>query len=299
MEPSSHAGANGAAAVDMSAINRLLKRWGYVRLDEYGLLLTPDGRIVATRPAVLDDGRGARVVGWRDGDLAGLELEPWRSAPKRAAPRPAAPKPAAPRPAASAPPIPAPVTASAPPSIPRPVVAPEPVAMAVLDAGPARRADADPPPPAAPAPPVASDPSVASDPVVIVPPISVDVPAEPAEDDEWDWEIALARARAAAAPLPRVPAPPPVMPAASSRWVAARALTDGDDDTPVNRTTNGAAPTRPHRSGATPSTVIPVPRLPAAADPAAVIRTMAPVYFPRATTGARPMPSRRHATRRP
>jgi hypothetical protein len=139
---------------------------------------------------------------------------------------------------------------------------------------------------------------VTSNPVVIAPPIAVDLPAEPAEDEEWEWEIAVARARVAPAPIPRLPAPPRVRPAASSRWIAATAIADGGDDAPVNRTVDSAAPARAHGSGATPRTVIPVPRLPVAADPAAAIRTMAPVYVPRSTTSARPVPSRRHAMRR-
>ena len=62
----------------MGALKQLLKRWGYAKLDEFGLVLTAEDRIVATRPAVLDDGLGARVVGWRDGDLAAIVLAPWR-----------------------------------------------------------------------------------------------------------------------------------------------------------------------------------------------------------------------------
>jgi len=65
--------------------NKLLERLGFVRLREYGLILTPDHRIVASRGVALDDGYGACVVGWRDGDLAAAELMPWgasRSAPR-------------------------------------------------------------------------------------------------------------------------------------------------------------------------------------------------------------------------
>jgi len=61
----------------MSAIQHLLRRWGFVRLSRYGLLLTSDGRVVSTRPVILDDGTGGRVVGWSDDDPAPAELRPW------------------------------------------------------------------------------------------------------------------------------------------------------------------------------------------------------------------------------
>jgi hypothetical protein len=70
----------------MPAIENLLKRWGFVRLTRYGLLLTPEGRIMSLRP-VLDDGMGSPIVGWPDRDLAAAELSPWepaRPAPQRA-----------------------------------------------------------------------------------------------------------------------------------------------------------------------------------------------------------------------
>ena len=43
-------------------------------LSRYGLVMTHDDRILSTRPAVLDDGAGGRIVGWQDGDLAAMEL---------------------------------------------------------------------------------------------------------------------------------------------------------------------------------------------------------------------------------
>jgi hypothetical protein len=61
----------------MGAIHNLLERFGYVKLGRYGLLLTPDGRILSQRPAVLDDGGGNKIVGWQDDDLAAMELEKW------------------------------------------------------------------------------------------------------------------------------------------------------------------------------------------------------------------------------
>jgi hypothetical protein len=61
----------------MGAFEDLLRRQGYVKLDHYGLVLTPDDRILSTRPAVLDDGLGGKIVGWADGDLAAAELDHW------------------------------------------------------------------------------------------------------------------------------------------------------------------------------------------------------------------------------
>ena len=45
------------------AISRLLARLGFVRIGRFGLVLTPDDRILSTRPAVLDDGLGGKIVG--------------------------------------------------------------------------------------------------------------------------------------------------------------------------------------------------------------------------------------------
>lgn len=71
----------------MPAIDRLLRRFGFVKLSRYGLVLTPEGRIMSLRPAVLEDGLGGRIVGWSDGDLAAMELQKWE--PARPAPVPA------------------------------------------------------------------------------------------------------------------------------------------------------------------------------------------------------------------
>ncbi len=60
------------------AISRLLARLGFVRIGRFGLVLTPDDRILSTRPAVLDDGLGGKIVGWDEGDLAAMELEHWQ-----------------------------------------------------------------------------------------------------------------------------------------------------------------------------------------------------------------------------
>jgi len=61
----------------MGAFKSLLGRWGYAKLDDYGLVLSPEDRVVATRSTILDDGAGTPIVGWRDGDLAAAELGRW------------------------------------------------------------------------------------------------------------------------------------------------------------------------------------------------------------------------------
>ena len=96
----------------MPAIDHLLKRLGFVRIARYGLVLTPEGRIMSLRPAILDDGLGGRIVGWPDGDLAAMELAKWE--PARPAPQTAV----ATRLAITPPPIPRPVP------LPVPVVTP-------------------------------------------------------------------------------------------------------------------------------------------------------------------------------
>ena len=78
----------------MPAIDSLMKRLGYVKLSSYGLVLTPEGRVLSMRPAALDDGLGGRIVGWEEGDLAAMELDKWepaRPAPKFDCPGPANP----------------------------------------------------------------------------------------------------------------------------------------------------------------------------------------------------------------
>src|SRR5262245_57306957 len=119
----------------MGAIDNFLRRFGYAKLDRYGLIRTPDDRVISMRPAVLDDGLGAKIVGWTDDDLAAMELEHW-GAPRRATAKPIAapaslhklppaPPPQAARVIAPAAPI-APVAApvAAPVSRPFPGVAP-------------------------------------------------------------------------------------------------------------------------------------------------------------------------------
>jgi hypothetical protein len=107
-----------AAIADCMAISRLLARLGLVRLGQYGLVLTPDDRILSTRPAVLDDGLGGKIVGWVEGDLAAMELEHWHPMGMMGT-KPAMPT----KIAASPPPIPraAKVTASVPVTFTAPV----------------------------------------------------------------------------------------------------------------------------------------------------------------------------------
>ena len=148
-------------------LDRVFRRLGLVRIERYGLLLTPDDRILSTRHAVLDDGIGGKIVGWRETDFAGMELEKWSSVAKPS--RTIQPQPATRRPVLAV-------------SQPR-----------AVGARPVTQVRADGTPPAsrviAPAQPYA----VANAPVHA--PIA---PTEPVEEEDWDWEIARARARAAA-----------------------------------------------------------------------------------------------------
>jgi len=153
----------------MPAIDRLMKKLGYVKLSAFGLVLTPEGRVLSMRPAVLDDGLGGKIVGWQDGDLAAAELERWGAAP---APQPA-------RPAAK----PAVATRVAPPI-------PQPTAQMVVREAPV---------PASVAPiPTLIRPAAPAKPVARVAPVDNVAPQPVAEEDDWEWTIAIARARAAA-----------------------------------------------------------------------------------------------------
>lgn len=107
----------------MPAIQTLMKRLGFVKLSQYGLVLTPEGRIMSLRPAILDDGLGGKIVGWPDNDLAAMELQQWEPA------RPAAREAVATRVAVPPPPLPLPRPAPAP-------VAPAPVVVAPAVAQP-------------------------------------------------------------------------------------------------------------------------------------------------------------------
>ena len=62
----------------MVVFDKLMSRLGFVRLGRYGLMLSPEDRILSLRPAI-DDGMGGRIVGWRDADLVSAELQPWQA----------------------------------------------------------------------------------------------------------------------------------------------------------------------------------------------------------------------------
>src|SRR5688572_23778594 len=95
------------------AFQSLLERLGFVRLRDYGLILTQDRRVVTTRQ-VLDDGFGATVVGWAGTDLAVMELGTQDAPPPAPLPEPP--------PIVFAPPPPPVVVAAPPPPV---VVAPK------------------------------------------------------------------------------------------------------------------------------------------------------------------------------
>ena len=189
----------------MPVLHDLLRRWGFVKLRRYGLELTPDGRIVSTRP-VLNDGTGARVVGWRDGDVSIWKLPDWSDAPDQPSktnrvtvpPMPFAP------PQQSAAVAPARPAAAAPPPPPPAILPPAVIAAPPLPAAPAA--------PAAWVTPERVPPSASVMPV--------DVAAEPTVDeDDWEWTIALARARVAVEET-EVARPPEPAPRPSPRLIA-------------------------------------------------------------------------------
>jgi hypothetical protein len=155
----------------MPVFRRLLERWGFVKLGRYGLVRTPDDRIVSTRPVALDDGAGGRIVGWRDNDLAMAELAPWQPEHGHVH-APAQPH----------------VQFAARP----PVIAPARVVPPL--------------PPARPAIPQPSGPAQVRGPALpgAVLPAAV-APETAVDEDDWEWTIALARARAAAEELPTPP----------------------------------------------------------------------------------------------
>jgi hypothetical protein len=275
----------------MGAIDRFLGRWGYARLDQYGLILTPEGRVMSTRPAVLDDGLGGRIVGWQDGDLAAMELDHFGE-----------PKPKQP--------------ISPPPSLSKlPAPAPKPQPMAAQVIAPAMpMAAAVVAPPAAPVAAQAARALPGVGPLAAPTPVKPQaVAAEPeVDEDDWEWQIAMARGRAAAEEVEvaredllgaQAVIAAAVIPRKTSRGVAAPSpgALDLNDTTqvdpmgawpkteplaesfasptdpaspkvfsPVQKTLMVAtskrvvpAPERPTTAG----TVIPVPQLPRAADP--------------------------------
>lgn len=283
----------------MAAIDNLMKKLGFVKISQYGLVLTPEGRLLSMRPAVLDDGFGGRIVGWQDGDLAAAELDRWEPV-RPASSQAVANRVAAARPPALTQPLPA-VRAAAPP-VPRPA-APATVTTVVREHMT---------PIAAPAP-------VAAAPL----PLKV-APAPVVEEDDWEWTIAIARARAAAeevedsvvaarAPQRRMRAdtvPPPVFaakpdPIATDSWPKTEPLGEidyNDYTSPVAEVvrvvrlaTPLAAPTSVRVATPTPSTVIPIPRLPTTGDASPRSSSMTPVVRQTLPTPILPTLPRRFA----
>jgi hypothetical protein len=212
----------------MGAVVKLLERLGFVRLRDFGLIISPERRLLTTRSAVLDDGFGGIVVGWADSDLATTELPTWGTNPAIAV---------------TAKPVLPPQQFNLAPAAAQPISPPQPINLAPE--------------------PCEEDPweweiamaraRAASD---------VDEPVS-----ERDWEIAMARARAAsdvtepvAAPKPAAHIAPPAKPVAEifAASIKVRAET-------VLRTL--APQPEPVASAAPPRTIIPVPTLPTSADP--------------------------------
>jgi hypothetical protein len=268
-------------------INSFLERLGFVRLRDFGLLLTPDRRIVTTRE-VLDDGYGATIVGYEDRDLAATELVRKRRATTGGASNVAfRPLPPPPPPPTTDLGVIKKTTAPMPaPQLVKKVTAPMPA-----------------PPPFAPKAIPAPKPNVVANPVppnpflsnTVAYPATVESKFESSQfaateivpssfatssdddfvkEDEWEWQIAKARAQS-------------------------------DDDTPVK-----TAPVNPFAKEArratihpaqlfataaathTPRTIIPVPSLPAAIDPRLILDAYhAPSPPRRMARGTHPRPA--------
>jgi hypothetical protein len=260
----------------MGAVDRLIRRLGYVRLGDYGLALSPDDRVVALR-----DGS---VVGRRthDADVDDFVMPVLAPAPLVTA------KPAKPtttttaRPAPAPAPVPAakPVLAAKPAPAPKPAPATKPevveeddwewtIAIARARAAAEEIADAVPPE-------LAPRRARAERQVVVEAPRAV---------------VAAPRVVAMPAPLPPIDGTPPPtlaprLPAAPIPLFATVPSTDRmpavswEDSKPISIAPKPApAPHAPARIGRanSPATIIPVPKLPRAS-------THAPV-LPRAARG--------------
>jgi hypothetical protein len=259
------------------AISGWLRRLGFVKLDDFGLILTPEGRILSARSVVLDDGLGGKIVGWREDDLAAVELERWEPAlpaNRKAGKKVVPPLPAMPQAAkivapAGPPPLPGmrPFTGNMPMTTapaPAPAPGPAPVIAPALVIAPA---------------PIAAAAPILAKPVANRPPSQVD-PAPGEEEDEWEWDIAVARARAAAewaqeaADAAAKPAAKPVArsvnapakrdPMQTDNWPKTEPLLEaweatGTTDRPIRVLPRAPSPTPPK-----PIVVVaPVPRFPA------------------------------------
>ena len=171
-----------------------MRRLGFVKLDSYGLVLTPEDRILSVRSTILDDGLGQKIVGWQETDLAAMELERW--APPQSAPR-NVPKPVMNQ-VSLAPTVP---QAAIPPPIPR---AKPPTTPPALTQRPLPGMTTAPARPIAVAQPLGTAAPKQKRPPTPIPLETMPMgrvadPTEVGEDgDEWEWEIAVARARAAA-----------------------------------------------------------------------------------------------------
>ncbi len=290
----------------MPAISNLLSRLGYVKLARYGLVLTPEGRIMSLRPVVLDDGLGGRIVGWPDGDLAAMELQKWepaRPAKQEAVatrlavappPRPRPPAPAIAAPVAPRMPQPALVVA------PAPVVAPEPqvdedeweweIALArarvaaeeVEQAAaslrmPRSRPNTVPPPITQPA--VVATPAAPSLPVVTIPARPRTEPLATLDfDDRTEPSSEIVRV----AKLTERPAIPAERPQAAP--IGVRKPTTPPVPAPLPKPAAVIAiPPKSTRPGTTPPTIIPVPKLPSIKDRTLQIQPVVPANRPSRT----------------
>jgi hypothetical protein len=250
-------------------LHSLLERLGFVRLRDFGLILTADRRIVTTRE-VLDDGYGATVVGWEDSDLAATELKKRRATTggSSVAFRPLPPPPAVPVP----PPVPPmlgvakKVTAPMPAPTMLPVVEraiPAPVTANVVFGSNQVFSNPDGSNPflsntvAYPgSPSVVPKPDASSDfaaTIVAVPSFVTSVPSGDEDDfvkeDEWEWQIARARMQEDKTPTPVGAAP--ANPFAKE---------------PRRATIHPAQSMHVVAAASTPRTIIPIPSLPAAVD---------------------------------
>lgn len=209
----------------MSAIQHLLRRWGFVQLRKYGLELTSEGRILSSRP-VLDDGTGARVVGWHDGDVSIWKLSPWSGSPGVGSAVTTPAEVTSVGLAVALPPAPT-------PAIPRETAASKPPETEAEPARPSARV------------------------------ISAQLAADPpVDEDDWEWTIALARARAAVEEA-ETARPPPTLPRSASEAAHAR---PAERSTPrAVMAASPLQEIEPALPRPTPrSTVIPVPALPTA-----------------------------------
>lgn len=217
------------------AISSLLRRFGYAKLEDFGLVETAEGRILSTRPTVLDDGLGGKIVGWREDDLAAMELAHWEPSP---AARAARPRPASPL----------------APTVPQLIHGGVPAAASVSPSGRVNTPTVPPPVPPVPAKralpgmtaAASRTESVMSAPVAVAQTLAptaqapqpkrapTPLPLETAPvarlesqsdveppEDEWEWQIAVARARAAAEWAEEAAATPKLIPAATPAPIAA------------------------------------------------------------------------------